>query len=189
MGVVEKASAEAAQDAKAKARDVYNGLWAKQSADIDDRERNEDIGAIAHAILVEAAAREYAIRWANKAVDDVKSSFAGAMWDIRAERQRQVDDEGWTAAHDDTHTAGEMAQAAAAYALKARSDEAHARALEIKSARAEPFLWPATWSVSWWKPTNRRRDLVKAGALIVAEIERLDRISKDSPSQSSSEGK
>jgi hypothetical protein len=27
----------------------------------------------------------------------------------------------------------------------------------------------------WWKPTNRRRDLVKAGALILAEIERLDR--------------
>lgn len=35
------------------------------------------------------------------------------------------------------------------------------------------FSWP--WNGRWWKPTNRRRDLIKAGALIVAEIERLDR--------------
>jgi hypothetical protein len=36
-----------------------------------------------------------------------------------------------------------------------------------------PARWP--WSQDWWKPTNPRRDLVKAGALIAAEIERLDR--------------
>jgi hypothetical protein len=108
-----------------------------------------------------------------------------ALEDIAAERQRQVDVEGWTPAHDDTHTAGEMAMAAAAYALKARSDESHARAMTLKSARAEPYFWPETWSVSWFKPTSRRHDLVKAGALIVAEIERLDRaaISKASPTQ------
>ena len=29
--------------------------------------------------------------------------------------------------------------------------------------------------MGWWKPTDCRRDLVKAGALILAEIERLDR--------------
>ena len=34
-------------------------------------------------------------------------------------------------------------------------------------------LWP--WAASWWKPKNRRRDLVRAAALIVAEIERIDR--------------
>ena len=33
--------------------------------------------------------------------------------------------------------------------------------------------WP--WSLDWWKPKDPRRDLVRAGALIVAEIERLDR--------------
>jgi hypothetical protein len=27
----------------------------------------------------------------------------------------------------------------------------------------------------WWKPKDRRRDLVRAAALIIAEIERLDR--------------
>lgn len=36
-----------------------------------------------------------------------------------------------------------------------------------------PELWP--WPSEWWKPTDVRRDLVKAGALILAEIERLDR--------------
>ena len=39
-----------------------------------------------------------------------------------------------------------------------------------------PFGWP--WSHDWWKPTNPRRDLVKAGALILAEIERLDRMAE-----------
>lgn len=31
------------------------------------------------------------------------------------------------------------------------------------------------WDRSWWKPTTPRRDLVKAAALILAEIERIDR--------------
>ena len=39
-----------------------------------------------------------------------------------------------------------------------------------------PFGWPHTWDASWWKPKDRRRDLVRAGALIIAEIERLDRL-------------
>lgn len=37
----------------------------------------------------------------------------------------------------------------------------------------------SAYGYEWWKPTNRRRDLVKAAALILAEIERLDR--KDTP--------
>lgn len=35
------------------------------------------------------------------------------------------------------------------------------------------FRWP--WPSKWWKPKSQRRDLVRAGALILAEIERLDR--------------
>ena len=34
-------------------------------------------------------------------------------------------------------------------------------------------FWP--WAAEWWKPGLRRRNLVKAGALILAELERLDR--------------
>lgn len=89
-----------------------------------------------------------------------------ALADIAKERQRQRDIEGWTVAHDDGHDAGEMASAAACYALSAtgiRGDDG-----------AMLRFWP--WDDHWWKPTNRRRDLIKAGALIVAEIERLDRL-------------
>lgn len=81
--------------------------------------------------------------------------------DIRAERIRQVDVEGWTAEHDDTHMAGEMARAAACYAF-------------ASSGGAIIQGWP--FAAHWWKPENGRRDLVKAGALIIAEIERLDRL-------------
>lgn len=94
-----------------------------------------------------------------------------ALLDVAAERQRQVEVERWTPSHDDQHTDGSMAQAAAAYALKARSDEAHENGKRIRP----PYLWPDTWHPSWWKPKDRRRDLVRAAALIVAEIERLDR--------------
>lgn len=84
-----------------------------------------------------------------------------ALEDIAAERQRQIDVEGWTAEHDDAHSKGELSDAAAAYILG--SDW-------LKMIR----LWP--WSWEWFKPKSRRHDLVKAGALIVAEIERLDRL-------------
>jgi hypothetical protein len=87
-----------------------------------------------------------------------------AIDEIAAERQRQIDAEGWTAEHDDTHGDGALTDAAAAYVLAAAGR--HLQAEEI---------WP--WDFSWWKPTlGPRRNLVKAGALIVAEIERLDRI-------------
>lgn len=95
-----------------------------------------------------------------------------ALGDIAVERRRQVEEEGWTADHDDKHTRGEMAASAACYALwvvlEPRGSQSRARAQELVHR-----WWP--WNWSWWKPTDHRRDLVKAGALIVAEIERLDR--------------
>jgi len=75
--------------------------------------------------------------------------------EIAAERHRQVEQEGWSHEHDDQHLNGEMAGAAACYCLGSVSH------------------WP--WDAAWWKPKGRRRDLIRAGALIVAEIERLDR--------------
>lgn len=88
-----------------------------------------------------------------------------AASDVLAERQRQVETEGWTPEHDDEHDKGEMALAAASYAFEA--------AKEFRYLSRPVFLWP--WSTKWWKPTTPRRDLVKAGALILAEIERRDR--------------
>lgn len=98
--------------------------------------------------------------------------------EIAAERRRQVEAEGWTPEHDDGHAKGEMAVAAACYALAAAECPAE-RALmdQFGDASGTPSrllkIWP--WSRDWWKPKSRRRDLIRAAALIVAEIERLDR--------------
>ena len=74
---------------------------------------------------------------------------------IAAERLRQIVVEGWTPEHDDGHATDDLAEAAAAYLL---NDETL-------------FPWP-----DWWKPGDDPiRRLVKAGALIAAEIDRLQR--------------
>lgn len=91
-----------------------------------------------------------------------------AWLDVQAERRRQIEAEGWTPEHDDAHSHGEMARAAACYALagsSAPNDETAALLVSL--------AWP--WDQQWWKPTTTRRDLVKACALGLAEIERLDR--------------
>lgn len=86
-----------------------------------------------------------------------------AARDVLAERQRQVAVEGWTPEHDDQYQNDELSLAAACYAIASDT------ALQTSS----PNMWP--WPEDWWKPTTERRNLVKAGALILAEIERLDR--------------
>lgn len=96
-----------------------------------------------------------------------------ALADIREERVRQMHVEGWTPKHDDKHARGEMAAAAGCYAIVAGSSD-RSRA-QFPPATPYPE-WP--WDRKWWKPKDRRRDLVRAAALIVAEIERLDRATK-----------
>lgn len=100
----------------------------------------------------------------------VKAELSPAVLDVIAERRRQIEVEGWTPDHDDTHVLGEMALAGAAYAGYA---SAHADADLVVGATAFK-LWP--WASSWWKPGPMRRMLVKAAALIIAEIERIDRL-------------
>lgn len=92
------------------------------------------------------------------------------MVEIAKERERQVNVEGWTEAHDDAHGKGEMARAASCYALASAVMDPTAQ--EYHS----PKYWP--WDWKWWKQHNRRRNLVKAAALIVAELERLDRLAE-----------
>ncbi|HBO4385250.1 TPA: hypothetical protein ACKPZX_005587 [Pseudomonas aeruginosa] len=100
-------------------------------------------------------------------------SMPKAWLDVQAERRRQVEAEGWTPEHDDEHDSGEIACAAACYALP----PAHPARIEGALGRygRDPNIWP--WTRDWWKPApnDRRRELIKAGALVLAEIERLDR--------------
>lgn len=96
---------------------------------------------------------------------------SAALQDVVAERRRQVEAEGWTPEHDDEHAGGELASAASCYAhVASYGDIAHV----ISPADSPPYNWP--FDEAWWKPgDDPRRMLVKAGALILAEIERLDR--------------
>lgn len=91
--------------------------------------------------------------------------------EVAAERHRQVEAEGWTPEHDDQHANDEMAMAAVCYA----DPNPPLIPDPLGEVRGVPAGWP--WSPGWWKPTTRRRNLIKAAALIVAEIDRLDRIS------------
>ena len=91
---------------------------------------------------------------------------------IAQERQRQIVAEGWTPEHDDEHLCAELTNAACAYAevaaLQMYEDE-------VVDLRIAPDCWP--WHLEWWKPSpDSIRNLVKAGALIAAEIDRLQRI-------------
>lgn len=89
-----------------------------------------------------------------------EDAAAHAFVDVVKERGRQRQQEGWTYDHDDAHTDGSLALAAAAYA--------------IGGFRGSQ-IWP--WHEDGWKPKpdDRLRDLTRAGALILAEIERLYR--------------
>ncbi|KKL88361.1 hypothetical protein LCGC14_1925440 [marine sediment metagenome] len=103
---------------------------------------------------------------------------------IQKERKRQIESEGWSAKHDSKHTDASLALAAVCYAapgrLFVRKDYANGPAFE------DP--WPESWEERHDKrefdgnvlipneklPKKQRiRNLVKAGALIAAEIDRL----------------
>lgn len=95
---------------------------------------------------------------------------------IAAERERQITSEGWTQEHDDAHNTAQLARAARCYL-------GHGLGLIYGFNRQSrtPQEWP--WEAEWWKPsTDPIRDLVKAAALIAAEIDRLSRM--NAPEQS-----
>lgn len=77
---------------------------------------------------------------------------------IANERARQIAVKGYTTAHDDEHDHGEIAQAAAEF-----------------SAPYSIGLAPDSWAYNRDEDT-RLEQLAKAGALIVAEMERLARM-------------
>ena len=105
---------------------------------------------------------------------------------IKAERERQKSAEGWTVEHDDKYIVGELGSAARSYQLAAlwimqrESNGQFANPL-AHIATSLPAAWP--WSNAWWKPVkdgltreeNARRCMVKAGALLIAEAEQIER--------------
>jgi hypothetical protein len=94
--------------------------------------------------------------------DALAASLSQAARDVLAERKRQVSAEGWSPADDDGYIPGVLSAAAGCYASQAYG------------GKQLPEFWP--WTAAWWKPSeDPRRNLEKAGALILAEMERIDR--------------
>ena len=89
---------------------------------------------------------------------------------IKSERERQVLQEGYTNEHDDCETSNQLSNAAIVYACAEQSRD------QVTN------FWQ--WDVKYWKPSSedtidgRIRNLTKAGALICAEIDRLERLKK-----------
>jgi hypothetical protein len=136
--------------------------------------------------LMAAAEAERCTRWADQleaALRSSPSTQGEGVGLIAAERQRQMAVEGYSPEHDDTHDAAEMVGVAINYAALARFIAAYKRTDgERYFYGLPPKLedWPIGCDVAgWWKPdyADPIRDLVKAGALIAAEIDRLRRAS------------
>lgn len=97
----------------------------------------------------------------------------GALALVTQERTRQalpvaVGGEGHDADHDDTHDGGELAEAAAAYATSR----------EVIRQEAWPFFGPTPLMPNYGDDDGRVSDLVRAGALILAELDRLNRAAR-----------
>jgi len=100
---------------------------------------------------------------------------------IAEERQRQIDVEGYNEQHDSQHNASELIYAAIAYVESAKvgvncaemgnTDETEIMIRKFDMGRHYPYGW-------LFKPSTDVRDLVKAGALIAAAIDRIESTNK-----------
>lgn len=163
-----KCAALAAENAglKSKGREVLNEackVYDKFNANVDsdcgDFMDGQTLHEFQFLLDVETPATDAIL--AEVRAHGVKS-LSNAVQSVIAERQRHQSVEGWTPEHDDQYSKSQLLWASSCYVLNA-----------IHPFNRIPFDWP--WTPEWWKPTNPRRDLVKAGALILAEIERIDR--------------
>lgn len=126
-----------------------------------------EVEGIGHVVFSPDQAKDFAwklLRQAVIAAQDINQDFEeptptpGTVL-IMQERERQIHEEGWTAEHDAEYPEGRLAQAGACYALKLAN-------------REMPLIWP--FPPAWWKPSEDPvRNMVKAGALIAAEIDRM----------------
>ncbi|ENJ2218007.1 ead/Ea22-like family protein, partial [Escherichia coli] len=145
--------------------EIYStdGVNHEQIAMVFSENEARDAAFIAAANPATVLAMLDELESAEKRIAELEGgAFNPAILDVVAERQRQKTIEGWTPEHDDEHCNGELAMAAVCYINETGT---------VNRNGGKPWGWP--WDASWWKPNARRRNLVKAGALILAEIERI----------------
>lgn len=133
---------------------------------------------------------------------EVEKPKSGAQL-ISLERGRQLKIEGWTPEHDDSHNKGELCAAAIAYAAEAAKiqtqvkvytePQCHCGARGMADCTCvllkptEKWVSPWPWEKKWWKPSEDKiKNLVRAGALIAAEIDRLQRLAAKNPNSDNS---
>ena len=114
--------------------------------------------------------------------DGISRHTVVAVTELASERARQITEEGYTPDWDDSHhRPADLALAAAAYAAFSAMESESTREHHCQSlwgfvpgfSGIIGQLWP--WPAQWFKPRDRRRELIKAGALILAQLERLAR--------------
>ncbi len=137
-------------------------------------ERLEALQAAAQCGLEGMVAVEAAMTAIRLAPGEAPPALTGVQL-IAEERQRQIDAKGFTPDVDiksylPKHKRGELALAAIAYADNAANALCHEvfeeDYLEIAG------IWP--WHPTSWNPKNPRTDLIKAGALIAAQIDLME---------------
>lgn len=104
------------------------------------------------------------------------AEYSKTALDVINERNRQINQENYSIEHDDSYQNNELPRAAASYLNNVVSRGWVFNSVygpEVYQSEEVPDLWP--WGDEHWKPKNPRRDLVKAAALIIAEIDRIDR--------------
>lgn len=117
------------------------------------------------------------IEWLQKSIQAMPTETGADM--IQVERARQLFVKNFTPEHDDQFTGGDLIEAACAYGVSAEASYFSKNNVTFATITAghPPTCWP--WKKEAWKRSSTPiGDLVKAGALIAAEIDRLNRILK-----------
>ncbi|WP_227509203.1 hypothetical protein [Acinetobacter johnsonii] len=118
--------------------------------------------------------------WQSAKAQAVPEGFA--IKDVINERQRQINQEFYSTENDDEYKQNELLRAAVCYAenVVRRGWVFDSNfGPDVYQEEEVPDLWP--WDLDFWKPRNPRRDLVRAAALLIAEIERIDRSTGANP--------
>ncbi|WP_299734624.1 hypothetical protein [uncultured Roseobacter sp.] len=121
----------------------------------------------------------YAESWMDAATDAGwidPADFSPGAYAILTERERQEVEEGYKSQDDDNWSDGTILAAGIAYAISAFPADYFNDPYNDDVTELMENLWP--WGKVNWKPKDKRADLVRAGALIAAEIDRLDRLAE-----------
>lgn len=114
--------------------------------------------------------------WAGEVIITEAAARSEAFALVETERERQIS-KGFDIKHDDSYNLGELAGAAASYALACTPLVGEPDLYTVAGdGKSMPVTWP--WDHKYWQPESEKENLVKAGALIMAQLEKVIRAEK-----------